>query len=107
MVPGRRSRFRQFHGASLAELTIGSHHQQEKTPGAQAPGVLFSKDCCDQFFAGGPKSSGGASIIGISILILFRSTFSGLSSSAVTVIGKAITNTTMIACSPIQGIAPQ
>jgi hypothetical protein len=58
-------------------------------------------------FAGGPKSSGGRSICGTSILTLSRSTLSGLSSRPVTVIGKAITSTTMIACSPIQGRAPQ
>ena len=56
---------------------------------------------------GWPKSSGGSSICGTSILTLLRSTSSGLSSRPVTVIGKAITSTTMIACRPIQGMAPQ
>ena len=58
-------------------------------------------------FAGGPKSSGGSSICGTSILILLRSTLTGLSSRPVTVIGNAITSTTMIACRPTQGSAPQ
>jgi hypothetical protein len=58
-------------------------------------------------FAGGPKSSGGRSICGTSILTLFRSTTTALSSRPVTVIGKAITSTTMIICSPTQGRAPQ
>ena len=58
-------------------------------------------------FGGSPKSSGGSSICGISILTLLRSTFEGLSSRPVTVIGNAITSTTMIACRPTQGSAPQ
>jgi hypothetical protein len=56
---------------------------------------------------GWPKSSGGRSICGTSILTLSRSTFAGLSNRPVTVTGNAITRTTMIACSPIQGMAPQ
>jgi hypothetical protein len=58
-------------------------------------------------FGGGPKSSGGSSTCGTSILILFRSTLTGLSSRPVTVIGNAITSTTMITCNPTQGRAPQ
>ena len=108
VVPGRRSRLRQLHGASLAELTAAAPHRAEtRNPGAKAPGFR----CCtngDRYcFAGGPKSSGGRSICGTSILTLFRSTLMGLSSRPVTVTGKAITRMTMIACNPIQGIAPQ
>ena len=62
---------------------------------------------CRRYFCGGPKSSGGRSICGTSILILFRSTLGGLSSRPVTVTGKTITRRTMMVCSPIQGIAPQ
>jgi len=57
--------------------------------------------------AGGPKSSGGRSICGTSILTLFRSTLAGLSSRPVTVIGNAITINTIRACRPTQGRAPQ
>src|ERR1700737_493836 len=58
-------------------------------------------------FGGSRKSSGGSSVCGTSKLTLFGSTVEGLSSSAVTVIGNAITSTTMIACNPTQGRAPQ
>jgi len=40
MVPGRRSRLRQLHGASLAELTRPNGARQAE-PGARAPGFLF------------------------------------------------------------------
>src|SRR5258708_7123671 len=58
-------------------------------------------------FGGSPKSSGGNSICGISILILLGSTVDGLSSSAVTVTGNAITSATIMTCNPTQGRAPQ
>ena len=143
MVPGRRGRLRQLHGASLAELiapagvvgwversdthrvSIPKRHRDRLSPRTHWSGAAFlftspAVQKSDGFrkssthptgsgygFAGGPKSSGGNSICGTSILIVFRSTLTGLSSKPVTVIGNAITRATMIACNPTQGSAPQ
>src|SRR6266567_1728929 len=38
MVPGRGSRFRQLHGASLTELIASDNSAERKNPGARAPG---------------------------------------------------------------------
>src|SRR6185369_4357705 len=108
VVPGRRAWLRQLHGAQSAELisiTADRHHKRK--PRSESPGVFCFEDATCRYCFGPPKSSGGSSICGTSILTLERSTSSGLSSSAVTTTGKAITIATMIACSPIKGRAPQ
>ena len=80
-----------------------------KKPRSESSGVfLVAKRRSElRYCLGWPKSSGGNSIIGTSILTLLRSTSSGLSRRPVTVTGKAITSATMISCRPIQGSAPQ
>src|SRR6202012_5664483 len=95
VVPGRRSWLRQFHGASRPEL-IQALATKEK-PRGESSGVFVVLRFVRYCLAGGPKSSGGGSICGTSILTLLRSTATGLSSSPVTVTGKAITSSTMMA----------
>ena len=67
VVPGRRSWLRQLHGASRPKLTAGDSCAK---PGTKVPGFSILKR--DQFFDG-PKSSGGRSCCGISILMEFGS----------------------------------
>src|SRR3954465_877944 len=47
MVPGRGSRFRQLHGASLTELIASDNSAERNNPGARAPGFsLQASHCC-------------------------------------------------------------
>ncbi|KAH2820534.1 hypothetical protein KXV85_003236, partial [Aspergillus fumigatus] len=85
------SRGRAFCSAARQQRDDGEvRHGQPARAGEDAGGrrYCFGGPC--------PKSIGGRSICGTSILTLLRSTSTGLSSRAVTVIGKAITSATMI-----------
>src|SRR4029079_10616591 len=71
VVPGRRTRLRQLHGAQSAELITASQPPQTKTPERKLRGFCFGNRPRRYCF-GPPKSSGGSSICGTSILHLLR-----------------------------------
>jgi hypothetical protein len=58
----------------ILQATLPDHRANEENPGANAPGFLFIESANCYCLAGGPKSSGGSSICGMSILMVLGST---------------------------------